>query len=82
MKCNVFMRKQIEIAKTAKVSQGALSNIMNGRRRPSWPASKRLAAATGTAPEIWLEGTPEEIRAAIDNNSVENGCNDRELSAA
>ena len=35
-----------KIAETAGVSKQALSNILNGRRRPSWGAAKRLAFIT------------------------------------
>jgi len=59
------MKKQKEIAAAAGVSIQAVSNILTGRRRPSWKTSKRLAAATNTTPELWLDGTPEEIKAAI-----------------
>jgi len=55
-----------KIAEIAGVSKQALSNILNGRRRPSWGADKRLAFATKTYPVLWLEGTPVEIKKAID----------------
>ena len=54
------------IAEMADVSKQALSNILNGRRRPSWGTAKRLAFATKTNPVLWLEGTPVEIKKAID----------------
>jgi len=66
------MNKQIEISRAANISQSALSNILNGRRTPSWKAAKRLSLAVpGTTPELWIEGTPEEIRAALENKSTE-----------
>ena len=49
----------------AGISQGFLSNILCGRRRPHYKTAKKLAAATNTDPILWLEGTPEEIRQAI-----------------
>ena len=55
-----------KIAETAGVSKQALSNILNGRRRPSWGTAKRLAFVTNTDPVLWLEGTPVEIKKAID----------------
>jgi transcriptional regulator with XRE-family HTH domain len=54
------------IAEMADVSKQALSNILNGRRRPSWGTAKRLAFVTKTNPVLWLEGTPVEIKKAID----------------
>jgi len=53
---------QTEIARRAKVSPSALSNILKGRRRPSWSMAKKLAKATGTSPILWLEGSTEQIR--------------------
>ena len=55
-----------KIAETAGVSKQAFSNILNGRRRPSWGTAKRLAFVTKTNPVLWLEGTPVEIKKAID----------------
>ena len=62
--------KQTEIAKAAKTTQPAISNILSGRRRPSWKLAKRLAKATCTKPVIWLEGSPDEIRKAMEKASI------------
>lgn len=59
------MIKITEIAKKAGITQGALSNILSGRRRPSWSVAKRLAQVTNTTPYLWLEGTPDEIKSAL-----------------
>jgi len=59
------MNTQNEIAKRAGVAQPTLANIISGRRRPSWKLAKKLAAATGTDPELWLDGTPEQIRCTV-----------------
>ena len=56
---------QNEIAKKANVSPSALSNILKGRRRPSWTMAKKLAEATGTAPALWLDGTSEQIKTEL-----------------
>jgi len=61
------MKTDVEIAKKANVSQSAFSNILSTRRRPSWKVAKRLAETTCTSPELWLEGTPKEIRAAVES---------------
>ena len=56
---------QTQIAKDSGVSPGFISLCMSGNKRPSWGTAKKIAAATGTDPIVWLEGTPEEIRTAI-----------------
>jgi|APMed6443717190_1056831.scaffolds.fasta_scaffold656071_2 transcriptional regulator with XRE-family HTH domain len=55
-----------KIAETIGISKQALSNIVNGRRRPSWGTAKRIAFATGTDPVLWMDGAPCEIKRAID----------------
>ena len=54
-----------EIIKRCEIHQSTLSNILTGRRRPSWSIAKRLAAATDTEPVLWLEGSPNEIKKAL-----------------
>ena len=64
---NIFvcMKRQKDIIKATGIHQATISNIMNGRRRPSWSMAKKLAEATGTDVSIWMEGSPEEIRSAV-----------------
>jgi plasmid maintenance system antidote protein VapI len=57
--------KQKHIAESAGISEPFLSMIINNDRRPSWPVAKRLAKATKTKPELWLEGTTESIKSAL-----------------
>ena len=47
------------------ISEGFMSLILNGSRRPSWPMAKALANATDTKPELWLDGEPAQIKEAI-----------------
>lgn len=56
---------QKHIAKMARVSAPFISQVLTGKKRPSWKKAKELADATGTDPVVWMEGTPDEIRAAI-----------------
>ena len=58
-----------EIIKRCEIHQSTLSNILTGRRRPSWSIAKRLAAATDTEPVLWLEGSPNEIKKALSQES-------------
>lgn len=60
---------QQNIADAAGVSRAHIGHILNGIRRPSWRLAKTLAAITGTDPVLWLEGTPEDIRAALSKTS-------------
>lgn len=54
-----------QIAKQSGISQGFLSNIIAERRRPHYKTAKRLAEATGTTPELWLEGSEDEMRSVV-----------------
>ncbi len=60
---------QKTIAKKAGISEPFVSQIVNGKKRPTWTKAKKLADATTTNPELWLEGTPDQIRDAIKNAS-------------
>lgn len=43
-----------------------ISMIASGKKRVvSWPTAKKLADATNVHPEVFLEGTIEQIRTAI-----------------
>ena len=58
------MQTQADVARQAGISEGFLSQILSGTRRPRWKKAKRLAKATETTPDLWLEGAPAEIREA------------------
>ena len=54
------------ISQRTGFSKGYVSRVINGKTTlDSWSAAKKFAAATNTTPYLWLEGTPEEIQAAI-----------------
>lgn len=53
------------LVKETGISQPAISNILAGRRRPSWKYAKKLAEVTSTDPALWLDGSPEEIKSAL-----------------
>jgi len=61
----MMMKTQLDIAKDAEISSAFLSLILAGLRRPSWKTAKKLASATGTTPELWLERDPAEIKISI-----------------
>lgn len=68
---------QQQIAGLACASQSLISAMVTGRRRPSWRMAKRLIQAVpGTTVELWMEGSPEEIRAAIKNAQQPNPQNE------
>jgi transcriptional regulator with XRE-family HTH domain len=58
-----------ELAKKAGISKAMVSQIFLGKKKAGWKSAKRLAAATGTDPVLWLEGTPNEIKQAITEES-------------
>ena len=61
------MKRQIQriIARKANISDGFLSMVLAGKRRPSWATAKRLAKVTNIDEKIWLDGTHQEIRKLI-----------------
>jgi len=59
--------KQKLIARSAGCTQQHLSQIINGKCRPSWQMAKRLAEVTETTPYLWLEGSPTEIKSHLES---------------
>ncbi|MBI5846229.1 MAG: helix-turn-helix transcriptional regulator [Deltaproteobacteria bacterium] len=55
-----------ELARQAGISHSHVSNILCGRKRPRYKIASYLAGATGTEIYIWMEGTPYDIRSAIE----------------
>jgi transcriptional regulator with XRE-family HTH domain len=62
---------QHKISQMTRLSEGFISQIVQGKRRPSWKNAKKLAAATHTRPILWLDGTPAEIRASLAQLKIE-----------
>ena len=59
--------KQIEIVRKTGFSQSFISMILSGQKRVRvWDTAKKLADATGTEPEVWLEWSPEKIKNLIE----------------
>jgi len=56
---------QRKLAQKINVSDAFISQILNGKRRPSWTVAKRLAQATNTKPELWLDSNSETIKAVL-----------------
>lgn len=59
-----------QIALKANLSKQFLSNIVAGRKRPSWTTAKRLAEATNSSPVDWLESPPDILRKIIEQSGV------------
>lgn len=57
--------KQTDLAKLVGCSDPHLSLILSGDKRPSWGLAKRLAAATKTKPEIWMDGDIYRLQAVV-----------------
>lgn len=56
---------QRAIAKAAQIGPDFLYQIIRGRRRCPPPVALRLEEATGISRDIWVWGTPEEMKAAV-----------------
>jgi transcriptional regulator with XRE-family HTH domain len=59
-------QNQSKLAKVIGKSEAFVSHLLSGKRRPNWQTAKLLAAATGTSEALWLEGTPGQMRTALD----------------
>jgi transcriptional regulator with XRE-family HTH domain len=57
------------LARMAGVSASHLTNIIEGRRRPSWSVGKRLADVAETSIALWMDGTPEEIKSQLSKHN-------------
>ena len=56
---------QVYIAKKMGVSPAYINYLVNTRKRPPWKTAKKLASVTNTDPILWLEGSSDEIKAAL-----------------
>jgi len=56
---------QAASAATIGITQSYYSKLINAKSRPSYRTAKRLEAAIGVPLRIWMEGTAEEIQAAL-----------------
>ena len=61
---------QNKIAAIAGISNSFFSMVVRGRRRPSWTKAKRLAEATASDPVLWLEGSPAEMKAVLNDLEI------------
>ena len=53
---------QTYIAQRLGVSTTFINRLVNGVKRPNWKRAKELSKITGSKPELWLEGSPEQIK--------------------
>jgi len=58
-------RTRADLAEAVSTTYSWLSEIANGNSRPSWDLAKRLAAETGTTPNIWMDGNVAAMQSAI-----------------
>lgn len=57
---------QQQLGYATGLSQGYISKIISGAHiLDSWSTAKKLASATNTNPVLWLEGSSDEIKAAL-----------------
>ena len=57
--------KQIEIAQKAGITQGFVSLILTGKRRPPWDVAKTFAELTKTDVALWMDGDEQAKRDAL-----------------
>ena len=56
---------QTRLAQATGFTDGYISMILSGGRRITlWATAVTFAQATGTRPELWLEGKPGDLRHA------------------
>ncbi len=64
---------QKKIAVSASISPDFLSHIIRGRRRCPRDVALRLEEVTEISKVIWVWGTPEEIRSAVNKYKNQYG---------
>jgi transcriptional regulator with XRE-family HTH domain len=63
--------KQSELAIKTGKTEGFISKILSGQARPGWELAKKISGILGTDIDLWMDGTPEQKRAALD--AAKNG---------
>lgn len=58
-----------DIAKQLDVTPQYISQLANCTKRPNWKRAKQLSKITNTYPELWLEGTSQEIKSVLNEQS-------------
>jgi len=60
------MMKQKDIANETGMSRSYICELVSTKKRPSYKTAKKLFRKTGVLPLVWLEGSSEEIRSALE----------------
>ena len=58
--------KQSELARATGKTEGFISKILSGQARPGWELAKEISGILGTDVDLWMDGTPEARREALD----------------
>lgn len=66
----MMKRTQKQIAAESRISAPYLSQSSTGKRVATYRVAKRIAELIGCDPIVFLEGTPEDIRAALSKTSI------------
>ncbi|MCP4568365.1 MAG: hypothetical protein GY841_12375 [FCB group bacterium] len=61
------IKKQSDIARGVGITDIHLSYVINRKRQPSWLLAKKLGAATGSDPVVWMDGSALELKQIILN---------------
>jgi transcriptional regulator with XRE-family HTH domain len=66
---------QIKLAEKSGLSEGFISLMLRGERRPGWENAKKLAEITGSKPEDWMELDLAKIEEILEEWSGNNDKN-------
>jgi len=62
---------QTEVARRADITDAFFSEILAGKKNPSWKTAKKLAKVLSwTSPVFWMESTSQERREAFLNKKA------------
>jgi plasmid maintenance system antidote protein VapI len=64
--------KQVDIAKSLQKSQAFVSRFFSGIGGCSWKTAKKLSDLLGQSPSFWMDATPEQKQAVLNNGSSSN----------
>lgn len=67
--------KQRNIVIKANISDAFFSEILYGKKKPSWETAKKLSEITGIACDVWMENksNPDTLRAQFKEYQLGTG---------
>ena len=74
--------QQLKLAKKGGVSDSFFSQILRGKRRPRWDRAKDMGLKLGISPVTLVDGTPDEIKKALEDTLEVEDAQDENVDAA